>query len=133
LKKSILKTIFILLFLGLIFSCSSTRKLGEDEFLLLENKLEGMDSITRERELRSLLELEPNTSLFGFPLRLNIHNLAKEDPRDAFEKWIDKKDERRQRWESFLSKKQLYNLKKAYIDLQNGIKRCRRSTTSCRR
>lgn len=122
LKKSILKIIFILLFLGLIFSCGSTRKLSEDEFLLLENDLEGIDSVTKERDLRSLLELEPNASIFGFPLRLNIYNFAIENPRDAFKKWIDKKDKRRQRWESFLSKKQLYNLKKAYNDLQNKIK-----------
>lgn len=121
-KKPILKIIFIALGLSLIFSCQPTKKLSQDEFLLVENKFKGIDTTRQERELKSLLKLKPNSSLFGFPLRLNIHNLAKKKPEDAFESWIDENPKRRQRWESFLSKKQLYNLKQAYIDFQNGIK-----------
>ena len=121
-KKPILKIIFTALGLSLIFSCQPTKKLSQDEFLLVDNKFEGIDSTSQERELKSLLKLKPNSSLFGFPLQLNIYNLAKNKPEDAFESWINKKPKRRQRWESYLSKKQLYNLKSAYIDFQNGIK-----------
>ena len=121
-KKPILKIIFTALGLSLIFSCQPTKKLSQDEFLLVDNKFEGIDSTSQERELKSLLKLKPNSSLFGFPLQLNIYNLAKNKPEDAFESWISKKPKRRQRWESYLSKKQLYNLKRAYIDFQNGIK-----------
>ena len=121
-KKPILKIIFTALGLSLIFSCQPTKKLSKDEFLLVDNKIEGIDSTSQKRELTSLLKLKPNSSLFGFPLQLNIYNLAKNKPEDAFESWISKKPKRRQRWESYLSKKQLYNLKRAYIDFQNGIK-----------
>ena len=121
-KKPILKIIFTALGLSLIFSCQPTKKLSQDEFLLVDNKFEGIDSTSQKRELTSLLKLKPNSSLFGFPLQLNIYNLAKNKPEDAFESWINKKPKRRQRWESYLSKKQLYNLKSAYIDFQNGIK-----------
>ena len=121
-KKPILKIIFTALGLSLIFSCQPTKKLSQDEFLLVDNKFEGIDSTSQKRELTSLLKLKPNSSLFGFPLQLNIYNLAKNKPEDAFESWISKKPKRRQRWESYLSKKQLYNLKRAYIDFQNGIK-----------
>lgn len=121
-KKPILKIIFTALGLSLIFSCQPTKKLSKDEFLLVDNKIEGIDSTSQKRELTSLLKLKPNSSLFGFPLQLNIYNLAKNKPEDAFESWINKKPKRRQRWESYLSKKQLYNLKSAYIDFQNGIK-----------
>ena len=121
-KKPILKIIFTALGLSLIFSCQPTKKLSKDEFLLVDNKIEGIDSTSQKRELTSLLKLKPNSSLFGFPLQLNIYNLAKNKPEDAFESWINKKPKRRQRWESYLSKKQLYNLKRAYIDFQNGIK-----------
>ena len=121
-KKTILKIFFIALCLSLIFSCQPTKKLSQGEFLLVDNEFKGIDSTTQERELKSLLKLRPNSSLFGFPIRLNIYNLAKKNPEDAFESWIEKNDKRRQRWESYLSKKQLYNLKKAYIDFQNSIK-----------
>jgi len=122
LKKTILKIFFLFLSLSLIFSCQPTKKLSQDELLITDNKFEGIDSTTQESELRSILKLKPNSSLFGIPLRLNIYNLAKEKPKLAFENWINKKTKRRKRWESYLSKKQVYNLKKTYINFQNGIK-----------
>ena len=105
----------------MIFSCHPTKNLDQDEFLLIENDIKGINNSVEETELRSLLKLKPNSSILGFPLRLNIYNLAKKNPQDAFENWIGKNPDRRQRWESFLSRKQLYNLKSAYVDLQNGI------------
>jgi outer membrane protein assembly factor BamA len=123
LKNTIVKIFSIILLASIIVACKSTEKLGENEFLLVKNDFEGLESSAKRGELISLIKLKPNTQLLGYPLRLNIYNLAHENPENTFDSWLNKKTNRQKKWESFLSKKQLYNLRKAYIDFQNGIKK----------
>jgi len=105
-------------------SCNSTKRLSEDEFLLVQNNIEtGVDTLNSNK-IKPFLELKPNSKfIFGIPLKLYIYNLAKPHPDSAFIKWLNKKPQRRKRWTNMLSEKQLKNLGLAYVGFHEGLKK----------
>jgi len=118
------KISLLFVFACIIVSCNSTKRLGEDELLVTENKIStGVDTIPQNR-LKRYLELQPNSKfLFGIPLKLNIYNKARPEPDSVFISWLTKKPNRQKRLTGFLSEKQLKNLGKFYVNFHEGLKR----------
>jgi len=56
-----------------------------------------------------------NSTLLGYPLRLNLYNLAKKDPDSSYQAWLHKKAKREQRWAGVLSQKQVNRLGESFL------------------
>lgn len=118
--KSILAKIPLILLLSVLFSCNTTKRVGEGEYLLTKNTIY-VDSVkTTNRSVHSQLYQQPNATLplIRFPLRLFIYNAAKPDADSLFYDWLYKKPKREQRLTSLLSRKQLERLGQDYVDWQ---------------
>lgn len=96
-------------------SCNSLKKIDNDEFLLAKNTLL-VDSLRINDEgIQSLIYQKPNAALLGYPLRLNLYNLAKENPDSLFQAWLQKKPNREERLTQLLSEKQVNRLGESFF------------------
>lgn len=112
----------ILLITFLFFSCDVTRKLSDNEFLITDQTITSSDTLVTDNEIYSQLSQKTNTRLFGFPLKLQIYNLAQTKPEKRFINWVGKRKQRKDRLVSILSKRQVIQLKKFWVNVNNSIK-----------
>lgn len=106
----------VLVLLTLVASCQSVRRLGEGEYLLSDNTVEYRDgSKPEDKKASDLIVQRPNSTLLGFPLRLQLYNLAKPDPEGSFRDWVARKEKREQRLRRFLSDKQFERLEESFL------------------
>ncbi len=106
----------VLLVLSLVVSCQSVRRLTDEQYLLMSNTIEMKDEqLPLDRKLNDLLVQQPNSRILGYPLRLNLYNLAKPDPEASFEQWVQKREKREKRLRNFLSDKQFERLKESFL------------------
>lgn len=115
LKKNLSKIAILFLITVIYSSCSSTKKVPEDKLLLTKNTLIVNDTVLKNERIESLLYQKPNSNILGFPLRLHLYNLAKENPDSAYYNWLDKKPNRRQNLAKLLSNKQVDRLSKSFF------------------
>ncbi|UOB16782.1 translocation and assembly module lipoprotein TamL [Abyssalbus ytuae] len=122
-KKLLTKiNVLLTLLLILVSSCNAVKRVKDDELLLKNNNIY-IDSVkNKNADIDNLIIQQPNSSLLGYPLKLNIYNLAKENPNSAFLNWLFKKEKRAGRLEKFLSKKQLIELQNSYIGFNEWLK-----------
>ena len=113
-KKSIAK-IGLLLLVVIISSCNALKRVDEDELLLTGNKIFANEQKVIDEDIHSLIVQKPNSTLLGYPLRLNLYNLAKKDPDSSFQAWLHKKEKREQRWANLLSQKQVNRLGESFF------------------
>lgn len=99
-----------------------TRKLKDDEFLVTNKTIKSDDTLIKNNGLYRQLSQQVNTKLVGFPLKLQIYNLAQPQPEKEFIDWVAKKKKREKRLVSLLSKKQVIQLKKVWVGINNSIK-----------
>lgn len=120
-KNGLTKISFLFGIILLFVSCNSTKRVANDELLLIENTIiTGVDSI-KANTLKPYLNLKPNSKLlFGIPLKLYIYNWGKPNSDSLFVDWLNKKPERQKRWSNFLSERQLKNLGKFYVSIHEG-------------
>lgn len=113
-KKSIAK-IGLLLLAVIISSCNALKRVDEDELLLTGNNIYANEQKVIDDDIHSLIVQKPNSTLLGYPLRLNLYNLAKKDPDSSFQAWLHKKEKREQRWANLLSQKQVNRLGESFL------------------
>ncbi len=105
-----------LLFLAIMFSsCNTLRRVGENELLLTKNAIYADDQRVTNEDIQSLIVQKPNSTLLGYPLRLNLYNHAKQDPDSSFQNWLYKKEKRKQRLAKLLSEKQVERLGESFM------------------
>lgn len=107
----------------LLFSCNALKHLEEGDQLLVENTILENGEKTQRRILKNLLKQEPNRKLLGFPIKLHIYNLAKKYPDSVFDQWLYKKPKRADKMVAIFSKKQLKEIKGAYVGINNQLKK----------
>ncbi|MBR9854674.1 MAG: BamA/TamA family outer membrane protein [Algicola sp.] len=107
--------IVLLLLLLSISGCNTLKKVGEDELLLTKNSIFVDDEKINNSEIKGLISQKPNSSLLGYPLKLNLYNLAKENPDSLFQDWLYRKEKREKRLNNLLSKKQVNRLRESFI------------------
>jgi len=85
----------VLLLILLLSSCNTIKKVGDSEYLLTKNTIY-VDSLkVNSAKVKNLISQKPNTKLLlGYPLRLNLYNLAKDNPDSLYQNWLQKKPKR---------------------------------------
>ncbi|WP_317132946.1 translocation and assembly module lipoprotein TamL [Arenibacter lacus] len=96
-------------------SCNALRRVGDNELLLTKNTVYADSAKVNNEDVHSLIYQKPNSTLLGYPLRLNLYNLAKKDPDSSFNAWLHKKEKREERLIKFLSKKQVERLGESFL------------------
>ncbi|RIV38283.1 outer membrane protein assembly factor [Flagellimonas lutimaris] len=105
----------LLLLLLSISGCNTLKKVGEDELLLTKNNILVDDQKVNSSEIKGLIAQKPNSSVLGYPLKLNLYNLAKENPDSSFQDWLHRKEKREKHLNNLLSKKQVNRLRESFM------------------
>ena len=105
----------LLLLVIAITSCNAIKRVGDDELLLTKNLIYADSTKVTNEDIHSLIFQKPNSTLLGYPLRLNLYNLAKKNPDSSFQVWLYKKEKREQRLINILSKKQVERLGESFL------------------
>tara|TARA_B100000949_G_scaffold75843_2_gene67558 strand:+ start:1939 stop:4527 length:2589 start_codon:yes stop_codon:yes gene_type:complete len=105
----------LLLLLLSILGCNTLKKVGEDELLLTKNTILIDDEKVTDSEIKGLISQKPNSSVLGYPLKLNLYNLAKENPDSSFQDWLHRKEKREKRLDKLLSEKQVNRLRESFL------------------
>lgn len=98
-----------------VAACNTLKRVNEGELLLTENTIYADGEKVLDADIRSLIIQEPNSRLLGYPLRLNLYNLAKKDADSAYRAWLLKKPKRLERLSSILSEKQVHRLGESFF------------------
>jgi outer membrane protein assembly factor BamA len=98
-----------------ITSCNTLKRVEEDELLLTKNTILADGEKVVDSDIQSLIVQEPNSSLLGYPLRLNLYNLAKKNPDSSYQAWLHRKEKREQRLANLLSQKQVERLGESFF------------------
>ena len=105
-----------ILFLVLAFvGCNAVKYVGEDQHLLTKNTILVDEKKVSDETIKNLILQKPNSSVLGYPLRLNLYNLAKKNPDSSYQNWLNKKEKRVNRLENLLSKKQVDRLGNSFV------------------
>jgi len=123
LKRHPAKLSLFILTLAFLISCNAVKRVGNDKLLLSKNTIYLNGEKNKENRIRNQLYQEPNSKLLGIPLSLHIYNLAKPQPDSAFQNWLYKKPNRKERLIKIYSKKQVVKMGKSYVGLNEWIKR----------
>jgi len=107
--------ISLLLLVTVITSCNTLKRVEENELLLTKNQILADEEKVSGYDIYSLITQKPNSTILGYPLRLNLYNLAKKNPDSSFQNWLYKKEKREQRLINFLSKKQVDKLGESFL------------------
>lgn len=105
----------VFLLLVILSSCNAIKKVSDEEFLLTKNTIYADSIKVSKDEIKNLISQKPNTNVLGYPLRLNLYNLAKENPDSSYQNWLNRNEKREQRLNSFLSKKQVNRLGESFL------------------
>lgn len=95
--------------------CNTLKKVEDHELLLTKNSIYADEDKVTDEDIRSLIFQKPNSSVLGYPLRLNLYNLAKENPDSSFTDWLQRKEKREKRLNNFLSQKQVNRLRESFV------------------
>ncbi|NNK75005.1 MAG: BamA/TamA family outer membrane protein, partial [Maribacter sp.] len=107
--------ISLLFFAIILASCNTLKRVDEHELLLKKNTIYADDAKVNDEAIQSLIIQEPNSTLLGYPLRLNLYNLAKQNPDSSFQDWLYKKEKRKERLVKKLSEKQVNRLGESFM------------------
>ncbi|VXC27161.1 conserved hypothetical protein [Flavobacterium sp. 9AF] len=120
------KIAFIFLTGTIFYSCSIVKKVPDNKQLLIKNTVITNDTVVKSERVESLLSQKPNGKLLGFPLRLGLYNMAKENPDSLYYAWLNKKPHRRENLAKLLSNKQVDRLSQSF--LVSGLSRFLKKT-----
>ncbi len=105
----------LLLLMASFGGCNTLKKVADDELLLTKNAIYADNEKISDESIKSLIVQKPNSNLLGYPLRLNLYNLAKENPDSSFQNWLHRKEKREKRLNRLLSKKQVVRLQESFV------------------
>ncbi|WP_205728649.1 BamA/TamA family outer membrane protein [Flavobacterium sp. J27] len=125
-KKIFPKIVFIFLTGTIFYSCSIVKKVPENKQLLLKNTVITNDTVVKNERVESLLSQKPNGKLLGFPLRLGLYNMAKDNPDSLYYAWLNRKPNRRENLAKIISNKQVDRLSQSF--LVSGLSRFLKKT-----
>ncbi|MEO9891546.1 BamA/TamA family outer membrane protein [Aurantibacter sp.] len=105
-----------LLFLAVFLaSCNTLKRVDDNELLITKNTIYADSLKVSNEDINSLIIQKPNSALLGYPLRLNLYNLAKENPDSSYNAWLYRNEKREQRLNKLLSQKQVRRLGESFV------------------
>ncbi len=122
-KQTLAKISIFIVIISAITSCNVVKRIGEDQHLLTQTSIFVNGKKNATEEISNLIYQHPNSKLLGYPLRLHIYNLARNNRDSLFEVWLDKNPKRRARLTKKLSKKQLDQLKTSSVGFNNWLRK----------
>ena len=115
-----MKKIVILFFLTLFLSsCSSIKRLGEDDLLLKQNTIVVDEKKNTNSDLNELLVQKPNIKTLGLPLSLYFYNLGDKNKPNTVNEWGIKKPKTYNFIKNVFSEKQSISYANSMIGLNN--------------
>jgi outer membrane protein assembly factor BamA len=123
-KKNGTKIAAFILISILITACNAEKRVPEKKQLLIKNEIYENDKILRDQTIHDQLYQQPNSSILGYRMLLNIYNLANPNPDSTFNlKYLNNK-KKYDREVSWLSAKQIEGLRKSfwYLGIHNFLK-----------
>ena len=116
--------LFIIFLLCLLVSqCSTTKKLPSGQRLLSKQTVIVDDQKINPSNIDFLFSNNPNRKIFGLPLKLYVYNLVNKNQDSLFDIWIDKNPKKNKIINKIFSKKQVNQLKKYRISINNWLKK----------
>lgn len=113
--KNIISYIKISLFVGVFSSCSITKKVPENAFLLRENIVLENQKKTKNPDVLNYLQQTPNTWFLGVPLWILMYNMADENSLENYQKWLEKNPKTHKILTKILSEKQVKRLGESFL------------------
>ncbi|MFN7044681.1 MAG: BamA/TamA family outer membrane protein [Flavobacterium sp.] len=111
-----LSKITLLFVIGtIIYSCSLVKRVPESKKLLTKNEVFVNDKLTKEDRVNNLVLQQPNTRFLNYPFGLTLYNAAKPNPDSSYQAWLERKPNRRENLNRFLSAKQINRLGESFF------------------
>lgn len=121
-KSFLAKISLFIIIATLISSCNSIKRVKDGELLLVKNNLIVNDEKSNDVDALSQMYQKPNSRFLNYPLRLNIYNLAGENPDSVFNAWINKNSKRYERLKRRYSNKQVREMANYKRSFNNWLK-----------
>lgn len=109
-KNKFTKISLIILIASIFYACNSLKRVPNGKMLLTKNEIFVNGDRENNEDLTNQLYQKPNSSLFGYQLRLNIFNLATPNPDSIYKSKFIKNPEKYFQLSKWLSKKQVNRL-----------------------
>lgn len=106
-KKPFTKITLIIVFLTILSSCDTVKKVQDSDFLLTKNSILVDGEETKDAGAKSQLIQEPNTLLLGIPIALHFYNLASEKNDSVYYSQLYKTQKKKERLIKIFSQKQV--------------------------
>lgn len=106
----------------LLHSCSSTKKLTQEERLIIKQSFLINNENANQDPVTLLSQTPENTRIFGIPYKLHLYNLSKPKAEQRFDTWLLKKPKREDRLTKWLSSKQLEQVKRYKVGFSDWLK-----------
>ncbi len=114
-RTTLTKILLFIVTVVLLSSCNTIKRVQDNEYLLKKNAIYVNDKKINNEDVESQIIQQPNTTILGYPFRLNLYNLANLKSDSTYTAWLDRKEKRRERLNRFLSKKQVKRLGESFI------------------
>jgi len=115
LKTHLTKIAFIIVTGIFFYSCNTVKKVPDNEQLLTKSTILVNDKNVKEEGAVDQLYQIPNKNFLGFPFRLHLYNLAKENTDSLYNEWLNKKPNRKRNLTAILSEKQVERLGHSFL------------------
>ena len=113
-KKISTKIAAFILIAIVICACNAVKRVPEGKLLLTKNEISANNKTIRDENIFNQLYQTPNGNLLGFPLRLNIYNMANLNPDSTYQAKFDNNPGKYERMSKWLSAKQVDRLGKSF-------------------
>ncbi|MGH2665773.1 BamA/TamA family outer membrane protein [Flavobacterium sp.] len=113
-NNSTAKISLFILIATLISACNVVKKVPDSKYLLTKNEIFINDKKNSQEDVLAQIIQQPNTSILGYKLRLNMYNLAKNNTDSIFRAKYTANPEKYKRKIKWLSKKQVDRLGKSF-------------------
>jgi hypothetical protein len=113
-KKNFTKIAAFILISTLIVACNSEKRVPARKQLLIKNEIVENNKSIKSQNIYDQLYQQPNSSLLGYRMLLNIHNLANPNPDSTFNLKYKNKENKYNREVKWLSEKQIGRLRKSF-------------------
>lgn len=113
-KKISTKITAFILIATLISACDSVKRVPEGKQLLTKNQILVNDKVINDEVVLNQLYQKPNGKLLGYPLRLQLNNMANRNPDSTYQAKLKNNPGKYQRKAKWLSAKQVDRLGKSF-------------------
>ena len=113
-KSSQAKILLILLIAISLSACNAVKRVPDGKNLLSEQQFVVDGKVDKRDEWENIALQQPNVKLLGYPLRLHLYNIAKENPDSSYAAHVLNNPKRYKRLSSVLSEKQVHRLGQSF-------------------